>query len=140
MTELHKEWLLQLIDGEVKAAAAGSFILPVHMDLHVIMCVVGALQLALRHPANTGPSSLVVREMIDGIISRVEEAGYVATAEMMRLGDNPDYDQTRAPAPKYELLAHGGAIKCLRCGMVSHNPNDVAQLYCGNCHRFHEDT
>jgi hypothetical protein len=139
VTELHKEWLLQLIDEEVRTAAAGSFILPVHMDLHVIMCVVGALQLALRHPANTGPSALVVREVIDGIIARVVEAGYVATGEMLRLGDNPDYDETRAPAPTYELLAHGGAIKCLRCGMVSHNLNDVAQLYCANCHRFHEE-
>lgn len=40
----------------------------------------------------------------------------------------------------YELLDDGRAIKCLICGKVSHNPNDVAQLYCGNCHRFHEDT
>lgn len=31
------------------------------------------------------------------------------------------------------------AIECLRCGMVSHNPNDIDQKYCGNCHKFHED-
>jgi len=30
------------------------------------------------------------------------------------------------------------AIRCTRCGMVSCNPNDIAFLYCGNCHRFHE--
>jgi ribosomal protein S27AE len=23
---------------------------------------------------------------------------------------------------------------CPRCGMTSHNPNDVAERYCGNCH------
>jgi ribosomal protein S27AE len=30
-------------------------------------------------------------------------------------------------------------IVCPRCGMVSHNPNDVEQRYCGNCHAFHDD-
>ena len=29
-------------------------------------------------------------------------------------------------------------IRCLVCGAVSHNPNDVEQLYCGRCHEFHE--
>jgi hypothetical protein len=28
------------------------------------------------------------------------------------------------------------AIMCLTCGMVSHNPNDIREKYCGNCHRF----
>jgi len=30
-------------------------------------------------------------------------------------------------------------IMCLTCGRVSHNPNDVANKYCGHCHIFHED-
>ena len=25
---------------------------------------------------------------------------------------------------------------CPRCGMVSHNPNDEAEGYCGNCHDY----
>ena len=28
------------------------------------------------------------------------------------------------------------AIKCPECGMVSFNPNDVREGYCGNCHAF----
>jgi len=52
-------------------------------------------------------------------------------------------DSPPVPAKTYELSPYSGqeglAIKCLRCGMVSHNLNDVAQLYCGNCHRFHEE-
>lgn len=26
------------------------------------------------------------------------------------------------------------AITCPRCGMTSHNPNDVREGYCGHCH------
>jgi hypothetical protein len=30
-------------------------------------------------------------------------------------------------------------IVCPKCGMVSHNPNDVRERYCGRCHAFHDD-
>lgn len=32
-----------------------------------------------------------------------------------------------------------GGIKCLRCGLVSLNPSDVAGLYCPLCRTFHTD-
>jgi hypothetical protein len=35
--------------------------------------------------------------------------------------------------------ADGAAITCPRCGRTSYNPNDIAQRYCGACHRFHEE-
>jgi hypothetical protein len=28
------------------------------------------------------------------------------------------------------------AITCRLCGMTSHNPNDIREKYCGNCHEF----
>jgi hypothetical protein len=31
------------------------------------------------------------------------------------------------------------SITCPRCGMTSHNANDVRERYCGNCHLFHDD-
>jgi hypothetical protein len=37
----------------------------------------------------------------------------------------------------HEILHDGKAIRCLRCGTTSHNPEDVRHLYCGNCHQFH---
>jgi hypothetical protein len=43
-------------------------------------------------------------------------------------------------AMTYEIIQADGrpdSIRCLRCKLVSHNPNDVAALYCGNCHKFH---
>lgn len=42
------------------------------------------------------------------------------------------------PAGTYQLLYGDTAIKCLRCGLVSHNTNDVAHRYCGRCQHFHD--
>lgn len=28
------------------------------------------------------------------------------------------------------------SFTCHKCGMVSHNPNDIKERYCGNCHEF----
>lgn len=30
-------------------------------------------------------------------------------------------------------------IKCLTCGLISYNPNDIQFKYCGKCHVFHDD-
>jgi hypothetical protein len=38
-----------------------------------------------------------------------------------------------------DALQSPRAIQCLVCGRVSHNPNDVAEKYCGYCRVFHED-
>ncbi len=43
-----------------------------------------------------------------------------------------------ASGVRYLLVQKDTAIFCLKCGMVSHNPNDVDQRYCGNCHEFLE--
>lgn len=51
------------------------------------------------------------------------------------MSEYPDFPDT------FEVLDIGGkaAIKCLHCGLVSYNPNDVAQKFCGKCGLFHED-
>ena len=40
----------------------------------------------------------------------------------------------------YEIITvlDNDGIKCLKCGMISFNKNDVDFKYCGNCHRFHD--
>jgi hypothetical protein len=44
------------------------------------------------------------------------------------------------PYEAFDILSHaeGIAIRCRTCGMISHNQNDVRNLYCGKCHKFHE--
>lgn len=39
----------------------------------------------------------------------------------------------------YEILNNGHSIKCLKCNLTSHHPDDVKELYCGNCKHFHGD-
>ena len=34
--------------------------------------------------------------------------------------------------------AGGKAIRCMRCGMLSAHPRDVAERYCAHCCSFHE--
>ena len=29
------------------------------------------------------------------------------------------------------------SITCPKCGMTSHNPHDIENMYCGNCNQFH---
>lgn len=85
-----KEHLMERVRAEYDQAAGWS--LPLELDLHSALCLVGNLQLALRHPGNTGPSAGVARRIVDGIISRFESTGYPAHAELARLGDNSAYD------------------------------------------------
>jgi ribosomal protein S27AE len=43
--------------------------------------------------------------------------------------------------PEYSIQHATGrytAIVCRTCGMVSFNPHDVTELYCGRCHKFHK--
>jgi rubrerythrin len=38
-----------------------------------------------------------------------------------------------------QLHAPAGSFTCPRCGMTSHNANDVREGYCGNCHDWTRD-
>lgn len=53
--------------------------------------VVANLQLALRHPSNTGEAATVARGIVDAMIASVERSSPRA-AEILRMGFNPDYD------------------------------------------------
>jgi hypothetical protein len=38
---------------------------------------------------------------------------------------------------RYLISPHGNSITCAACRCTSNHPEDVANLYCGNCHVFH---
>jgi hypothetical protein len=40
----------------------------------------------------------------------------------------------------YTISDDRQSITCMRCGMTSHNPNDIAQYYCAACKIFHEQS
>jgi ribosomal protein S27AE len=55
-----------------------------------------------------------------------------------------EYIKEKEKMAEYELLKQGekcadftqaDSIKCLRCGIISYNKNDVIHTYCGRCHR-----
>ncbi len=38
-----------------------------------------------------------------------------------------------------QLIDGYSSITCKLCGLTSFNHNDVLELYCGNCHIFHDN-
>src|ERR1051325_625914 len=64
-----------------EASMAKGVRIPLFLDVDAALVVIAQLQLALRHPANTGASADVARELIDGIIERLEDSGLHGFAE-----------------------------------------------------------
>lgn len=65
--------------------------IPVEIDPPVAMILIGQLQLAIRHPQNTGTSAAYAREFIEALRSRICEPGSVLDA-LITAGFDPDYD------------------------------------------------
>jgi ribosomal protein S27AE len=88
--------------------------------------------------SDSDPSSVVL--LLDGAV-RDSRGGFIAKAlpltidygagTVISLFGDPYEIEVAAEQPFY--------IVCPKCGMVSHNPNDVRERYCGNCHAFHDD-
>jgi hypothetical protein len=87
---------LQRAALEEMCAIDPQFTIPVHLDIPSALSLIGNLQLALRHPANEGPSATIARKFIDGLIDRMITAGLYRVAELAKLGDDPAYDEPRA--------------------------------------------
>jgi hypothetical protein len=46
----------------------------------------------------------------------------------------PEWKSRAQPRLPWQTVITGPqSVTCPACGMTSHNANDVAQLYCGNC-------
>ena len=55
-------------------------------DIATALYLVGNLQLALRHPENTGAAAAVARETVAGLIEAMRKDGFRAHAELASLG------------------------------------------------------
>lgn len=62
----------------------------------------------------------------------VENEDYV---DLMRSAPPMNRKQRRDRARGNQMLS----ITCPVCHMTSHNPNDIAEGYCGHCHRWTSD-
>lgn len=65
----------------------------VYLDLCSAIQIVGALQLALRHPGCNGPIAETARSFVDGTIADLRLHGFEAHAELVELGNNPAHDE-----------------------------------------------
>jgi hypothetical protein len=83
------------------------------------------------------------------IATRIESGEYLLQkARMVTTGTFDDYPLTMLKLVIYEgkqrLSVRGGknhalseeSFICPQCGLESFNQNDVAERYCGNCHKF----
>ena len=62
-----------------------------HMAFADLACLIGQVQLALRHPANTGYSAVRARELVTQLIDELDAAA-PGLGEYLRLGFDPAHD------------------------------------------------
>lgn len=62
------------------------------LEWPTVLVLVGQLQLALRHPANTGDAAETTRGFLDQLFSIIE-ASDAPLARLMRMGDDPKHDK-----------------------------------------------
>jgi hypothetical protein len=99
-----KETLLRQCAEEI-GEREGEFLAELHMDFHVTLALISMVQLALRHPGVKGVATAqLARDVVNGLIGRMKDAGYVANAELACLGFDPDYDDEREAKPQPALL------------------------------------
>lgn len=87
-----EQQLLERCNVEATTPEADAFLFHLALDLTSTLAIVGQLQLALRHPGNTGPGAQIARNTANFLIGGLAGAGLVAIAELARLGDNPECD------------------------------------------------
>ena len=63
--------------------------LEIHLDRFQLLCVIGAVQLACRHPLYTGPT----RKVVEGFVQQVSVAFPPAAQDLIAKGWDPSWDQ-----------------------------------------------
>ncbi len=114
-------------DAEVLAERAGremiahrEFIFHLQMVLPDLCSMVGALQLALRHPdvkTLTPTTYAGIRSLVDQLVGAIGHEGFIESAALLRLGNNPDRDVDASPPGLPRVRALAGTL-----------PNDPLKL------------
>lgn len=69
-----------------------NFHIPLEIDVNTALILVAHIQLALRHPRNTGPSAGEARHIVEAIRSHFQKLNLPAHVELIDLGNDPAYD------------------------------------------------
>jgi hypothetical protein len=92
MTNGQKEALMREVVREHERGK--SYRLPILADLQEALVIISNMLLALRHPgARDGSAARSAREIIDLVIARIRQDGFVAVAQLMELGNDPGNDE-----------------------------------------------
>ena len=77
--------------AEMQQLSEAQPVMEIACDPMTLWCVLCSLQLSLRHPLNTGPTSQIVRAFVDQIGAHLAPPG-TALADMFALGFDPQHD------------------------------------------------
>jgi hypothetical protein len=77
---------------EIARLRSQSMTIPVFLEPAAAMSLVGALQLACRHPHFSGPTRALMVEIIDKIQQTFVEANASALVELIQRGWDPEHD------------------------------------------------
>lgn len=79
---------------------------PVALTLHPdsALAVLGNLQLALRHPANTGPSALMVQAVCNDLVDRIAPDAGSPVHALCMAGFDPAHDKAGEAQPERDRL------------------------------------
>ena len=91
MNEREKAELLERVSAESKSLHDEGWKIDVTYDIDCLMVIIGNLQLALRHPKNKGPASIIIKGILEKLIDELP-VDCLALRELVRKGDDPKHD------------------------------------------------
>jgi len=92
MSPEQEEELIQRVASEQEGDDEG-LLISIGFTPSATLCLIANLQLALRHPGNNAHAAEMARNLIAGLIARLNALGFVAHAEVAALG-NEAVDQS----------------------------------------------
>jgi hypothetical protein len=99
MTKIEQETLMQDCMRESVRAKDIDVQFDFKLDFMQVQFIIANMQLALRHPGNTGVCAEFARKLIAQLIDQVTQIGFPHTALMLELGSDPEEDLPNEDIP-----------------------------------------